>query len=127
MNFLRHWATLIGAGIATLISISLIGLDIWQKGQLELHGLMKALALILIGLSYTALCYTVCRGMDRYHWRLTMGITFILWGTEYLLPTGLSRVIVGDVVVFLFILDLVLIFLENLPPSLAKAKNNSAL
>lgn len=67
-----------------------------------------------------SLCATACRGQDKYHWRMVMGVTFCLWGIESILPHGLLRLLVRDVVVLLFILDLVLIILERGPIALKK-------
>lgn len=103
----------IGVAVALLSGISLFIIDIFEIGNPELHAIIEALSLILIGLSFISLCFTICRGQDRYHWRMVMGITFCLWGVEAIMPQGLGKLLVSDLVVLLFILDLVLIILER--------------
>lgn len=106
---------LIGAAVAVSFCISLFIIDVFNIGDPELHTSVEAIALILIGVSFMSLCFTVCRGLDRYHWRMVMGITFCLWGIEAILPPGLGKLLVRDTVVLLFIVDLVLIILERSP------------
>lgn len=104
---------LIGALTAVLFGVSLFIIDVYSTGYSETHAIVEALALILIGISFISLCFTACRGQDKYHWRMIMGITFCLWGIEAVMPEGLGKLLVGDMVVLLFILDLVLIILER--------------
>ncbi len=106
---------LIGVAVALLASLSLFIIDVLNIGDPGLHTIVEALALILIGLSFISLCFTICRGQDKYHWRMVMGITFCLWGIEAIMPHGLGKLLVRDVVILLFILDLVLIILERGP------------
>jgi len=113
---------LIGAGLAVLFGASLFAIDTLEVGGFELHSLIEGLALIFIGISFMTLCFTFCRGMDRYHWRMMMGITFCLWGIEAIMPYGLWRLLIRDAVVLLFILDLVLMILDWSPKVLKKEK-----
>lgn len=106
---------LMGAALAVIFGVSLFIIDLLGIGGFETHALVEGLALIFIGISFMTLCLTFCRGMDRYHWRIMMGITFVLWGIEALMPLGLPRLIVRDAVVLMFILDLVLMILDWRP------------
>jgi hypothetical protein len=106
---------MIGAIMAVIFGISLFVIDGLGIGGLETHAVVEALALIFIGISFMTLCLTFCRGTDRYHWRLMMGITFVLWGIEALIPLSLLKLIVRDVVVLMFILDLFLMILDWRP------------
>ena len=106
---------LIGAALAVLFCLALFIIDVFNIGNQGVHAIVEALALILIGISFMSLCFTVCRGQDRFHWRMMTGITFCLWGIEAIMPHGLAKLLLRDVVVLLFILDLVLIILERSP------------
>ncbi len=111
---------LIGAALAVLLCLVLFVIDVFNMGNEELREIIEALALIVIGISFMSLCFTVCRGQDRFHWRMMIGITFCLWGIEAIMPHGLARLLVRDAVVLLFILDLVLIILERSPGAFKK-------
>jgi hypothetical protein len=106
---------MIGAILAVVFGVSLFIVDGLGLGGFETHAIVEALALIFIGISFMTLCFTFCKDTDRYRWRLMMGITFILWGIEALMPLGLPRLIVRDVVVLMFILDLFLMILDWRP------------
>jgi hypothetical protein len=41
--------------------------------------------------------------------RMTLGMAFILWGIDQLLPAGPLATVLGDVVIVLYVLDLGLI------------------
>lgn len=112
----------LGAILAVVASISLFFVDIFYTHLNNLSALLEAVSLNLIGLSFMFLCFGACRGLDRYHWRMMMGITFCLWGIESILPIGLFRSIVKDLVILLFIIDLFLMMLDNSPISLGTEK-----
>jgi len=111
---------LVGATISVLLAIYLFTIDILNIGSPGLHAIVEALALVFIGISFMSLCFTICRGQDKYHWRMMMGVTFCLWGIEAIMPYGLAKLLVRDVVVLLFILDLMLVILEQRPNILKK-------
>jgi len=46
---------------------------------------------------------------------MMMGVTFCLWGIEAIMPYGIAKLLVRDVVALLFILDLMLVILEQRP------------
>jgi hypothetical protein len=117
---------LMGAGLAVSFAVSLFIIDIFGIGGFELHAFTEGFALIFIGISFMTLCFTYCRGMDRYHWRMMMGITFVLWGIEAMLPLGLLRLIVRDAVVLMFILDLVLMILDWRPAIFGRKSDNAS-
>jgi hypothetical protein len=48
--------------------------------------------------------------------RMLLGMAFILWGSDQLLPVGLLATVLGDVVIVLYVLDLGLIIRDHLRP-----------
>ena len=103
----------VGAVAAAVLAVFLLLGDIFGLISSRTHDCIEAASLIAIGLSFCSLCFTVCRGEDRFHWRLMMGLTFCLWGVTVVLPASFGRTILSDVDVLLFIMDLVLIILER--------------
>ena len=123
---IRLSVPVVGAVLAVLFGLSLFVIDGLGIGGFELHALVEALALVFIGISFMTLCVTFCKGSDRYHWRLLMGITFVLWGVEALIPEGLLRLVVRDAVVLLFILDLFLMIMDWRPLRLRRVREATA-
>ena len=78
------------------------------------HAPLSAAPLLLIGAAYMVL-----QGILRPPWkelvkRLLLGLAFVLWGVDQLLPSGPFATVVGDVVIILFVVDLGLITLAHL-------------
>jgi hypothetical protein len=81
----------------------------WSRG-----GLVSGLPLILIGVSYSSLLFTVRRPAAQIFMGLLVGAAFILWGVAALLPDRTVASFINDLVVFLFILDLSIVILRHL-------------
>jgi hypothetical protein len=78
------------------------------------HQKMAALPLICIGLSYVCLQLSIRRPRYELVKGLLLGIAFVLWGTEQLLPATHLVTIFDETVVTIFVVDLSLIIAEHL-------------
>jgi len=68
--------------------------------------LKSAFPLILIGIAYGCLQFTLPRSWKEFLLGLSVGVAFILWGAEQFVPIPALVPLIDDVVVFLFVLDL---------------------
>jgi len=98
------------ASLAIVACVFLILADLARFG----HAPLSAAPLLLIGAAYMVL-----QGILRPPWkelvkRLLLGLAFVLWGVDQLLPSGPFATVVGDVVIILFVVDLGLITLAHL-------------
>jgi hypothetical protein len=77
----------------------------------------SAIPLIAIGFSYICLVLTDSRGFLQKLLGTSVGLAFILWGTEQYLPDRTLAGYLDDLVVFLFVLDLSLVVKKSLGES----------
>ena len=75
---------------------------------------MGALPLILIGLSYISFQLSAERGRSERAKGLLLGLAFVLWGTEQLLPPSAWVTVMDNLVITIFVVDLALIIIEHL-------------
>lgn len=75
---------------------------------------MGALPLILIGLSYMSFQLSVELGRSEKAKGLLLGLAFVLWGTEQLLPPSAWVTVMDSLVITIFVVDLALIIIEHL-------------
>ena len=68
--------------------------------------LKSAFPLIFVGISYGCLQFTLPRSWKEFVLSLSVGVAFILWGSEQFVPNPEYVSLIDDVVVFLFVLDL---------------------
>lgn len=104
-----------------LFSIALAGVAVlWVSDAL--HGLrpdpshqrIGAAPLILIGLAYAS--FQLC-GRRRTAERakgLLLGLAFVIWGSEQLLPQSAWVTLMDNLVITVFVVDLALIIIEHL-------------
>ena len=79
-----------------------------------LHQQTGALALILIGSSYIALQLSAGRKWSAMLKGILLGLAFLLWGSEQLLPPSALVTAMDTAVVTIFVVDLSLIIMEHL-------------
>lgn len=78
------------------------------------HAPVSAAPLLLIGLAYMGLQLLVRpRSMELLK-RVLVGMAFLLWGVDQLLPPGRQATVLGDVVIILYVLDLALLIRDHL-------------
>jgi hypothetical protein len=80
----------------------------------SVHQRMGALPLICIGLSYISFQLSAGRQPGELVKGLLLGIAFVFWGSEQLLPSSSLVTIMDSVVITIFVVDLGLIIVEHL-------------
>jgi hypothetical protein len=80
----------------------------------SIHRQTGALSFILIGSSFIGLQLGSKRSWITILKEIPLGIAFLFWGTEQLLPASPWVTAMDSVVVLIFVLDLSLIILERL-------------
>ena len=78
------------------------------------HQRLGALALILIGLSNICFQFSAPRPAGVRTKGLLLGLAFVLWGSEQLLPPGRWVTAMDSLVISIFVVDLALITFERL-------------
>lgn len=78
------------------------------------HQHLAAMPLLLIGLSYLCLQMSARRPRGELIKGLLLGLAFVLWGSELLLPPTPLVTLMDGLVVTIFVVDLSFIILEHL-------------
>jgi hypothetical protein len=78
------------------------------------HVPLSAAPLILIGTGYMALQCVLRPAFKELLQRLLLGLAFVLWGVDQLLPANTLAAVLGDVVIILFVADLGVITFAHL-------------
>lgn len=78
------------------------------------HQRTAAVPLILIGLSYISLQFSARRQRAERVKGILLGVAFVLWGAEQLLPPTSLVTVMDASVVTIFVVDLSLIIVEHL-------------
>ena len=78
------------------------------------HQQMGALPLTLIGLSYIAFQFAGKRRITERIKGLFLGLAFVLWGSEQLLPPSPWVMVMDSLVISILVVDLALIIKEHL-------------
>jgi hypothetical protein len=97
-------------GIAALLTSD--GLLNWQFTPR--HQQMGAIPLILIGLSYASFQFSTDRRHGERAKGLLLGLAFVLWGSEQLLPPSAWVTVMDSLVISIFVVDLAVIIIEHL-------------
>jgi len=104
-----------------LFSLALVGIatlfvsDSFHKWSFTpSHQRMGAFPLILIGLSYVSFQFSAERQHSERAKGLLLGLAFVLWGTEQLLPPSAWVTMMDSLVISIFVVDLALIIIEHL-------------
>lgn len=102
--------------LAALVSIPVMLLSdaIRHYKFTSTHQHVAAIPLVLIGLSYISLQLSARRTRAEMAKGLLLGIAFVLWGIEQLLPQTPLVTVIDSVVVTIFVIDLSLIIAEHL-------------
>jgi hypothetical protein len=115
MSRLFRWLSVIFfsfafVGIAGLLASD--GLHDWRFTSN--HQQMGAMPLIFIGLSYASFQFSTERRHSERAKGLLLGLAFVLWGTEQLLPPSAWVTVMDSLVIVIFVVDLALIIIEHL-------------
>lgn len=78
------------------------------------HQRIAAFPLLLIGLSYICLQLSARRPLGEMVKGILLGLAFVLWGGEQLLPPMALVTVMDGTVVAIFVVDLGLIIVEHL-------------
>ncbi len=113
LHTVRLFFTEAGAVAALFISIATACADLILKSHYRFHDLAIALSLFLIGGALFSICFRGCAISDNHHWRMFMGIIFVLWGVGFILPSGLFSLEFNDFITVLFVIDIFLIIYDN--------------
>jgi hypothetical protein len=109
----RLFLTEVAAVAALILSLGVAMITIFSGHVFPAHDYLIAAALALIGLSLFSICFRGCAMSDNHHWRMFMGIIFVLWGIDLVLPNGTVKVQFNDIITVLFVYDLFLIIYDN--------------
>ena len=90
----------------------------------SVHQHVAAFPLLLIGLSYISLQLSTRRRPSEVIKELLLGLAFVLWGGEQLLPSSPLVTILDSLVVTIFVVDLALIIKERLAGVEQDARDN---
>jgi hypothetical protein len=95
------------AGASLLSSLLLLVQDVAPvlTGSVR-HAWLAASALLLAGTACVGLASAVRGQKKDLFMRLSLGAAFILWGIQQLLEEGRLSVLLGDIVIVLFIVDI---------------------
>ena len=77
------------------------------------HAWLSSLPLALVGAAYAVLQIRLRPGRRTFVKRVLLAGTFVLWAIDQLLPSGRLAMVIGDVVVSAFVLDLFWIIQEQ--------------
>jgi hypothetical protein len=90
------------------------------------HTWLGALPLALAGIAYAVLQIRLRPNRRTLVKRLVLAGTFILWAIDQLLPPGRLAVVIGDVVVSAYVLDLFWIIQEQEASGTEEHRNSEA-
>jgi len=114
LHSLLRWVSAGLASVAVLRGIFLLLLDAFPHFVRSKHEVSSAAPLLLIGLAYVSLQPMARPRPIESLKRLLLGLAFILWGIVQLLPPSHVAVVLGDVVIVLYVIDLSLIIKTHL-------------
>ena len=77
------------------------------------HQQLGAIPLILIGLSYISFQLSARRQRGERVKGLLLGLAFVLWGGEQLLPPNAWVTVMDSLVITIFVVDIALIIIEH--------------
>lgn len=109
-------AALLLAFSTSIIIVVLHVIHCFQAGFLP-WTLKSAYPLILIGVAFACLQFTLPRTRTQIVLGLAVALAFILWGTEQFLSDLSIISFIDDIVVFLFVLDLSIVIYGHLKPN----------
>lgn len=98
---------------SALLCATLLLLSHLQFTSARVHAWLSSLPLALAGVAYTVLQIRLRPSRRTLVRRLLLAGTFILWAIDQLLPSGRLAMVIGDVVVSAFVLDLLWITQEQ--------------
>jgi len=130
-GFLHSWAraslqaiSFAGLWLALLTAIFIVALHAFRAAGGSPPGFLwtpkSAIPLIVIGLSYLSLIFTVPRTWGQRFLGVLVSVAFIFWGAEQFMNDVRWISLIDDIVVFLFVLDLSIVIRKNLAESSVK-------
>jgi hypothetical protein len=96
-----------------LVCSALLLLSNLQFTSTRTHAWLSSLSLALAGGAYAVLQIRLRPGRRTFVRRLLLAGTFLVWAIDQLLPPGRLAVVIGDVVVAAFVMDLFRIIQEQ--------------
>jgi hypothetical protein len=115
MTKLLRWLSIILFTLA-LAGVAVLWLSDARRRLLPApsHQRIGAAPLMLIGLSYISFQLSGRRRPEERAKGLLLGLAFLLWGSEQLLPPSAWVTVMDSLVITIFVVDLVLIIVEHL-------------
>lgn len=114
MARLFHWFSVIFFSLALLGVATLFLSDARHHLQFNSsHQQFGALPLIFIGLSYISFQLSARRQRGERVKGLLLGLAFVLWGGEQLLPPSAWVTVMDSLVITIFVVDIALIIIEH--------------
>jgi peptidoglycan/LPS O-acetylase OafA/YrhL len=105
-----------GLAISTAIIIVILHVIYYMQPNFVSRSLKSAVPLILIGVAFASLQFTLRRTIAQMLLGLMVALAFILWGTEQFLPNQAVVSLIDDLVVLLFVTDLSIVIYGHLKP-----------
>ena len=114
MARISHWFSVVFFSLALLGVATLLFSDALHHLQFtSRHQQLGALPLILIGLSYISFQLSARRQSSERIKGLLLGLAFVLWGGEQLLPPSAWVTVMDSLVITIFVVDIALIIIEH--------------
>ena len=115
MAKLLRWFSAIFFILALIGLITLLATDVWnQLRSTPVHQRAGALSLMLIGASYVCLQLSSKRRWNEMFKGVTLGIAFLLWGSEQFLSPSIWVTAMDSLIVLIFVVDLSLVIVDRL-------------
>ena len=89
-----------------LLCAALLLLSNLQVTSMQAHAWLSSIPLALAGVAYAVLQFRLKPDRWTLAKRLLLASSFVLWAIDQLLPTGRLALLIGDVVVSAYVLDL---------------------
>lgn len=95
---LSMFFALVFAGILLVSNLS--------SASVRVHGYLSSLPLAIAGIGYAVLQLRVRPPRGTLLKRLLLAATFVIWAVDQLLPAGRVSMVIGDLVIAAYVLDL---------------------
>jgi threonine/homoserine efflux transporter RhtA len=106
----------IGLGVCTAIAVVVLRLIHFCRPDFLPWSLKSAVPLILTGVAFAALQFTLQRSRKQILLGLMVALAFTLWGLEQFVSDPAVASFIDDIVVILFVVDLGLVIYGHLKP-----------
>jgi len=114
MAKILRWFSCICFSLALLSVATLLFSDVFHHLQYtSIHQQLGALPLILIGLSYISFQLSIKHQRAEKVRGLLLGLAFVFWGSEQLLPPSSWVTVMDSFVITVFVVDIAFIIIEH--------------